>query len=78
MARAGRANDIGRTKNMILIGQEITLGWNGAKYFDSMLSSSTVRVEAVGIDWIVIRDAEGRAWASGFEKGTDILKTLRG
>ena len=60
---------------MIQIGQTIELGWNGAKYFNEILAYSEVRVEAVGIDWIVVRDSNGRPWATGFlpDEGHDAM-----
>lgn len=60
---------------MIQVGQTIELGWNGAKYFNEILAYSEVRVEAVGIDWIVVRDSNGRPWATGFlpDEGHDIM-----
>lgn len=62
---------------MLQIGQTIELGWNGAKYLgDSFLSHSEVRVEAVGIDWIVVRDNAGRPWSATFEQGDDFKKEL--
>lgn len=64
------------------IGEEITLGWNGAKLFADrgVLSSCTVRVEAIGHDWIVIRH-DGRAYAYGFTPrhlGQSMRKLLEG
>lgn len=53
---------------MIYVGQCIKLGWNGAKYFNEILAYEDVRVEAVGVDWVVVRDSNGRPWATGFLK----------
>lgn len=50
----------------IEVGQTIKLGWNGSKYFNEILAYESVRVEAVGIDWIAVRDSNGRPWAAGF------------
>lgn len=51
---------------MIAIGQEITIGWNGAKYLSRHLVAEVVTVEAAGHDWIVVRDHNGQAFATGF------------
>ena len=61
---------------MIYVGEEIKLGWNGAKYFTENLAYETVRVEAVSIDWIVIRDSNGHPWATGFlpQEGHDNMR----
>lgn len=61
----------------IHVGQTIELGWNGAKYFDEILAYSEVRVEAVGIDWVVIRDRNGRSWATGFPPEKDHKTMMR-
>lgn len=60
----------------LLVGQKIRLGWNGAKYFTESIAYEEVRVEAVGIDWIVIRDQNDNAHATGFAAtvGLDYIK----
>ena len=65
-----------RNTTALLVGQTIDLGWNGAKYFDEMLGYSEVRVEAVGVDWIVVRTSSGKAYATGFTPGVDIKQEL--
>ena len=72
----GHINDTRRTNIMIQVGQTIDLGWNGAKYFDEMLGYSEVRVEAVGVDWIVVRTPTGKAYATGFTPGANIKQEL--
>lgn len=62
---------------MIHIGQLITLGWNGSKYFTEYAAYSDVRVEAIGIDWIVVRDSNGRAHAAAFPQGEGHAKMLQ-
>ena len=55
------------TTPAVLEGEEIVLGWNGAKLFADRgeLSGRRVRVQKVGRDWVVIR-YEGRAYAYAF------------
>lgn len=53
-----------------LTGCEIGIGWNGAKALgDTALAYGTVRVEAVGADWIIVRDGSGLPYAATFAPG---------
>jgi len=44
---------------MSCIGKTITLGWSGAERLGLNCAYEEVRVEAVGHDWIVVRDSHG-------------------
>lgn len=49
------------------IGQAITLSHNGSKILGSeLISYSQVRVEAIGTDWVVVRNDMGDAYAGTF------------
>lgn len=63
---------------MIMVGQIVAIGWNGAKRFgNENLAYSEARVEAVGTDWIVIRDEQGRAHAATFPASAELGTMLR-
>lgn len=49
------------------IGEELLLNWNTAKDLgDTWLCGETIRIEAFGNDWIVVRSSNGRAHAADF------------
>lgn len=59
------------------IGEIVYLGWNGAKRLcDNSVAYSDVWVEAVGVDWVVVRDETGVAHAATFCQGEDMREVL--
>jgi hypothetical protein len=69
----------------LLPGHLIKLGWNGAKLLgDTDLANETVRVEAAGADWVVVRSEAGASLAATFAPYAPfinhdlILKELKG
>tara|TARA_B110000211_G_scaffold173288_1_gene195749 strand:- start:2147 stop:2371 length:225 start_codon:yes stop_codon:yes gene_type:complete len=59
-------NDI--TEGSLRVGNTIFVGHNGAKLFgDELISYSSVRIEAVGADWLVVRTKSGKARSATFE-----------
>ena len=60
----------------VQVGQEIEVGHNGSKLLgDEFIAYSTVTVEAVGADWVVVR-RQGVSYTASFGKNEDILKLL--
>lgn len=50
------------------IGEEKILTWNPAKECgDSLYSGDPVRVEACGVDWVVLRNRNGKALSATFK-----------
>lgn len=48
------------------IGTPVLVGWNGSKLFTGggpLCGSFYARVEAIGFDWIILRDTNGEARA---------------
>lgn len=62
----------------ILVGQIIDVSYNGAKYILGMDYGKECRVEAVGVDWIVLRDMGGVAYACapGAANHAELLRIL--
>lgn len=49
------------------IGEELLLNWNTAKTLgDEFMSGWSIRIEAFGHDWVVVRDNKGKAHAADF------------
>ena len=58
----------------IVIGTPVmTLGWEAAKRIgDTTLSDVSARVEAVGYDWLVLRDENGQCHALDFSSSVEL------
>lgn len=51
----------------MLVGTQVIIGWNAAKKLgDTFYSSSTLRLECEGIDWLVFRADNNRALSIDF------------
>lgn len=60
--------------NQILIGAELVPDWDAAKWLgDTMLTGEALRVEAFGVDWIVLRSSDGEAHAAAFSSQKSLL-----
>lgn len=51
----------------MLIGKAFICGWNEAKRLDESVAYKNIRLEAIGNDWAVFRDENGKAHAVDFE-----------
>lgn len=51
----------------MLIGKAFICGWNEAKLLDESVACEHIRLEAIGNDWVVFRDENGKAHAVAFK-----------
>ena len=59
-------------------GETLSVGWNGAKLLGSeFLAHETVRVEAIGVDWVVVRDRDGQAFSAVWVLGPSLVMMVR-
>ncbi len=69
--------ELRRLRSRLNPGDTIKLGWNGAKLLGcEQVAYDTVRVEAVGADWVVVRIAEGAPLAATFGPHDDMKTEL--
>lgn len=60
------------------VGQLVHVGCNAAKYLDGdLIAFENVRVEAVGYDWLVVRDNLGRPYTASFTDQKYVKEFMR-
>lgn len=60
------------------IGQTFSAEWNAAKTLGcTSMAYTEMRVEAVGFDWVVVRDADGDAHAATFHTEAEKQEFLK-
>lgn len=60
------------------VGQPVHVGWNAAKCFNGdIIAYENVRVEAVGYDWLVVRDNRGIPYTAAFLDQSEVDEFMR-